>query len=56
MATRKPSKGDESAAPAAESGLIPMTRDEPTKPGGPTSADVHPDQVEAYEAAGWKRA
>lgn len=35
---------------------VKMTRDEPAHPGGPTTADVHPDEVESMETAGWRRA
>jgi hypothetical protein len=33
-----------------------MQRDEPAHPGGPTAADVHPDEVAAWAAAGWRLA
>jgi hypothetical protein len=33
---------------------IPMVRDEPVHPGGPTTADVHPDEVANWRAAGWQ--
>lgn len=35
--------------------LIAMYRDEPEIPGHPTIADVHPDEVENWKAAGWKK-
>ena len=35
---------------------IPMVRDEPAHKGGPTTADVHPDEVEGMKAAGWREA
>lgn len=34
--------------------LIAMYRDEPEIPGHPTTADVHPEEVENWKAAGWK--
>lgn len=37
------------------SDTIPMVRDEPAYPGGPTSADVHPDEVANWAAHGWQR-
>lgn len=32
---------------------VPMIRAVPLHEGGPTTADVHPDEVVAMEAAGW---
>lgn len=32
---------------------VKMTRTEPLHHGGPTSADVHPDEVENWKAHGW---
>ena len=32
---------------------IAMTRPEPAHPGGPTVADVHPDEVANFQAGGW---
>lgn len=32
---------------------VKMTRTEPMHHGGPTSADVHPDEVENWKAHGW---
>lgn len=40
-------------APAAVS-TVAMQRDEPPHPGGPVTADVHPDEVDHYRAAGWR--
>lgn len=37
------------------SDAIPMVRDEPAYPGGPTSADVHLDEVANWAAHGWQR-
>lgn len=34
--------------------LLIMVRDEPEFPGGPLSADVHPDEVENWLALGWQ--
>lgn len=34
--------------------FIDMVLDEPQFEGGPTSAQVHPDEVENYTAGGWK--
>ena len=34
---------------------VRMVRDEPAHPGGPTAADVHPDEVEGWAAAGWRK-
>ena len=34
--------------------LLKMTRDEPQFPGGPLTADVHPDSVAEMELHGWK--
>lgn len=33
--------------------LVKMTRDAPTFPGGPVSADVCPDDVAQWEGSGW---
>lgn len=33
---------------------IKMRRDEPAHPGGPTEADVHSDEVQAFSNAGWE--
>lgn len=35
---------------------LPMTRAEPIHPGGPVTADVHPDEVANYQAGGWRLA
>lgn len=37
------------------SDTIPMVRDEPAYPGGPTSANVHPDEVANFVTRGWLR-
>lgn len=34
--------------------LVAMFTDFPAFPGAPTSADVHPDEVENWKAAGWR--
>lgn len=34
--------------------LLIMVRDEPEFPGGPLSAEVHPDEVENWQALGWQ--
>lgn len=36
------------------SGLVTMVTDVPHFPGAPTSADVHPDEVENWKAHGWR--
>lgn len=36
------------------SGLVSMVTDFPHFPGAPTSADVHPDEVENWKAHGWR--
>ena len=33
--------------------IMKMTREEPMFPGGPMTADVHPNEVEAWKLAGW---
>ncbi|HHT1700949.1 TPA: hypothetical protein ACTY28_001522 [Citrobacter freundii] len=33
--------------------LVAMFTDFPAFPGAPTTADVHPDEVENWKAAGW---
>ncbi|EPE0288207.1 hypothetical protein ACSFUZ_004905 [Escherichia coli] len=33
--------------------LVAMFTDSPAFPGAPTTADVHPDEVENWKAAGW---
>lgn len=32
---------------------VKMRRDEPVYPGGPVTADVHPDEVDNWLKAGW---
>ncbi|MBZ7756595.1 hypothetical protein PVX84_12755 [Raoultella ornithinolytica] len=34
--------------------LVAMVTDFPAFPGAPTTADVHPDEVENWKAHGWK--
>ena len=34
--------------------LVPMCRDEPAFAGGPTTADVHPDEVNEMTVHGWR--
>lgn len=43
-------KKDSDMTPA----LIRMVRDEPMQHGGPTTADVHPEEVSNYSAYGWQ--
>lgn len=51
-AAKEETNGQEEAQ--AEAVLtVSMIRDEPDHPGGPTTADVHPDEVANYEAGGW---
>lgn len=33
---------------------VAMIRDEPLHDGGPTTADVHPDEVAGMQAHGWR--
>lgn len=47
------SVGDQGQQPPAVE-TIRMVRDEPIHPGGPTSADVHPDEVDNWAAADWR--
>ena len=47
-----PAKGGESAMAKAESALVRMVRDGEA----PNEADVHPDEVENFAAAGWVKA
>ena len=48
---------DEDTAPAkAAPTTVKMKRAKPTRKGGPVTADVHPAEVENYEAAGWNKA
>jgi hypothetical protein len=42
----------DSAAPVT---LVDMVLDEPQFEGGPTTAQVHPDEVQNYAAGGWKK-
>ncbi len=48
---KEPTKAD-----AKTTKLVPMKRDPEQHPGGPHEADVHPDEVENYAAAGWVEA
>lgn len=34
--------------------LVVMVTDSPAFPGAPTTADVHPEEVENWKAHGWK--
>lgn len=34
--------------------LVAMVRDTPEFPGGPLSADVHPDEVDNWQALDWR--
>lgn len=34
--------------------LVKMCRGNPVHPGGPTTADVHPDEVENWKSGGWE--
>ena len=36
------------------SGFVEMFRSEEDAMGGPTTANVHPSEVESWKAAGWK--
>ncbi len=42
-----------SAVVSIKSKLIKMKRKYPQHPGGPLTAEVHPDEVENYAQAGW---
>ena len=33
--------------------IVKMAREAPMVPGGPVTADVHPDEVEAWKLHGW---
>lgn len=45
---------DKDAAPkAAKPKTVAMTRDKPEHPGGPTTAAVHPQEVERMKQSGW---
>ncbi|WP_368765594.1 hypothetical protein [Klebsiella oxytoca] len=37
-----------------EQNLVVMVTDCPAFPGAPTTADVHPEEVENWKAIGWK--
>lgn len=37
-----------------ERNLVVMVTDYPAFPGAPTTADVHPEEVENWKAIGWK--
>lgn len=53
----KDNEKDEAAkAPAKSAGLLKMVRSEELAKGGPTSADVHPEEEAGYAAGGWVRA
>ena len=34
--------------------VIAMYREEPAHPGGPTTADVHPEEAESMQSMGWR--
>ncbi|HKX32092.1 MAG TPA: hypothetical protein VJ302_30680 [Blastocatellia bacterium] len=46
-----PATPEESGAPQVQ--LVKMVRPQPQFPGGPITADVHPDEVANYLAGGW---
>ncbi len=46
----------ETTAADAAVALVAMTREEPQFPGGPTTAEVHPEEVANYAAGGWRLA
>ncbi|NJA04165.1 hypothetical protein HC024_00190 [Methylococcaceae bacterium WWC4] len=46
-------KSDQNASTEVVAVLLPMRRDAPLHETGPTTADVHPDEVSAWLAAGW---
>lgn len=52
MAAKKDT-ADDSVAALAATELVKMRIEEPAYPGGPTLADVHPDEVENWERGGW---
>ena len=41
-------------SPAPAEGTVAMVRDEPMHPGGATTANVHPDEVQNWQRHGWK--
>lgn len=49
-----PAEGTPEQSPAPAECTVQMVRDEPMHPGGPTTADVHPDEVQNWERHGWK--
>ena len=52
--TPAPAEGTPEQTPAPAEGTVAMVRDEPMHPGGPTTAEVHPDEVQNWERHGWK--
>lgn len=52
MAKKQDQESQESQE--SKAGLVRMVRDAPQHPGGPVTADVHPDEVPSYSAADWR--
>lgn len=50
---KNPSSQDD---PTNDPTVVKMTRETPMHKGGPTTADVHPDEVDAWIKAGWAKA
>lgn len=44
----------EAAETEAKTKTVKMTRTEEAAAGGPTEADVHPDEVENFKSGGWE--
>ena len=49
-----PAEGTPEQSPAPAEGTVAMVRDEPMHPGGATTANVHPDEVQNWQRHGWK--
>lgn len=53
-AEETPKAPEKQPEPVPSGGPVSMVRSAEAAAGGPTSADVHPDQVAEWLSAGWK--
>ncbi|MCI7949300.1 hypothetical protein GOY59_02070 [Klebsiella pneumoniae] len=56
LATEKaaPNNPEQQEQQEQQAVLVEMVTDSPAFPGAPTTADVHPEEVENWKAHGWK--
>lgn len=54
LAEQNNSQQDQDQDQDQDQNLVVMVTDYPAFPGAPTTADVHPEEVENWKAIGWK--